>query len=68
MSKKPRQRLDTDIRKLERKGYRPEASQDLVTTLVRGLMGFLYNCPLDMLIEIRLSQRMPQLSASQFVT
>ena len=63
-----RQRLDTDIRKLERKGYRPEASQDLVTTLVRGLMGFLYNCPLDMLIEIRLSQRMPQLSASQFVT
>jgi len=30
-------------------------------------MGFLYNCPLDMLIETRLSQRMPQLSASQFV-
>jgi Flp pilus assembly protein TadD len=61
------QRLDGDIRKLQRKGFPTDASQGLVTALIRGLAGFLFNCPLDMLIETRLRERMPALSAGQFV-
>ncbi len=59
--------LDGDIRKLQRKGFPADASQGLVTALIRGLAGFLFNCPLDMLIETRLRERMPALSAIQFV-
>jgi hypothetical protein len=34
-------RLENDIRKLERKGYSAQASQDLGTALIRGLLSFL---------------------------
>jgi hypothetical protein len=61
------QRLEGDIRKLQRKGFPAGASQDLVTALIRGLAGFLFNCPLDMLIESRLRERFPALSATQLV-
>jgi tetratricopeptide (TPR) repeat protein len=61
------QRLDGDIRKLQRKGFPADASQGLVTSLIRGLAGFLFNCPLDMLIETRLRERAPALSAAQFM-
>ena len=61
------QRLDGDIRKLQRKGFPADASQGLVTALIRGLAGFLFNCPLDMLIETRLRERVPALSAAQFM-
>ncbi len=61
------QRLDGDIRKLQRKGFPAAAAQDLVTALIRGLAGFLFNCPLDLLIETRLRERLPALSAIQFV-
>ena len=61
------QRIEGDIRKLERKGYPAAASKDLGLALIRGLAGFLFNCPLDMLIETRLRERMPELSAGQFV-
>ena len=39
------QRLDGDIRKLQRKGFPADASQGLVAALIRGLAGFLFNCP-----------------------
>ena len=61
------QRLDGDIRKLQRKGFPGDASQGLVTALIRRLAGFLFNCPLDMLIETRLRERLAALSAGQFV-
>jgi tetratricopeptide (TPR) repeat protein len=61
------QRLENDIRNLQRKGFPADASQDLVTALIRGLAGFLFNCPLDMLIETRLRERMPALASTQFV-
>jgi tetratricopeptide (TPR) repeat protein len=60
-------RLESDIQRIERKGYPAQAAHDLVTALIRGLTSFLYNCPLDMLIETRLRERMPGLSAVQFV-
>jgi hypothetical protein len=59
-------RIEGDLRKLERKGYPAAASKDLALALVRGLAGFLFNCPLDMLIETRLRERLPALSAAQF--
>ena len=62
------QRLENDIRNLQRKGFPADASQGLVTALIRGLAGFLFNCPLDMLIETRLRERMPALTATQFVS
>ena len=62
------QRLDGDIRKLRQSGFAAaDASQNLVTALIRGLAGFLFNCPLDILIETRLRERMPVLAAAQFV-
>ncbi len=61
------QRLENDIQKLQRKGYPADASHGLVTALVRGLVGFLFNNPLDMLIETRLRERMPALASTQFV-
>lgn len=61
------QRLEGDIRKLQRKGFPAGASEDLAKALIRGLAGFLYNCPLDMVIETRLRERLPGLSAAQFV-
>ena len=36
--------------------------------LVQGLVNFLYNCPLDMLIESKLRKEMPALSAFQFMS
>jgi FimV-like protein len=61
------ERLNNDIHHLQRKGFPAEASQNLITSLTRGLAGFLFNCPLDMLIETRLRKRFPALSAAQFV-
>lgn len=60
------QRLQNDIRKLQRKGYPQDAATRLSRSLVVGLMNFLYNCPLDMLIETQLRERMPILHAAQF--
>jgi Flp pilus assembly protein TadD len=60
-------RIEPDLHKLERKGYPAAAAKDLALALIRGLAGFLFNCPLDMLIETRLRERMPALQAGQFV-
>lgn len=60
------QRLQNDIRKLQRKGYPPDAANRLAKSLTVGLMNFLYNCPLDMLIETQLRERLPILHAAQF--
>jgi hypothetical protein len=60
-------RLEGDLRKLQREGFPAEAAHGLATALVRGLAGFLFNCPLDMLIETRLRTRMPALASTQFV-
>lgn len=60
-------RIEADLHKLERKGYPATAAKDLALALIRGMAGFLFNCPLDMLIETRLRERMPELRAGQFV-
>jgi Flp pilus assembly protein TadD len=59
-------RMEAEVHQLGRKGYPESAAKDLALALIRGLAGFLYNCPLDMLIETRLRERIPALSAVQF--
>jgi tetratricopeptide (TPR) repeat protein len=61
------QRMEADLQKLQRKGYPADAAKGLVVALIRGLAGFLYNCPLDLLIETRLRERMPAIAATQFI-
>jgi Flp pilus assembly protein TadD len=62
------QRIQGGLRKLERRGHSERAVRDLVQMWVRGIANFLFNCPLDMVIETRLRERMPALAAAQFVS
>jgi hypothetical protein len=62
------QRIQGGLRKLERRGHSASAVRELVQLWVRGIANFLFNCPLDMVIETRLRERMPALAAAQFVS
>ncbi len=62
------QRIQGNLRKFQKRGYSEAAIQDLVKLWVRGTANFLFNCPLDMIIETRLRERMPVLAAAQFVS
>src|ERR1035437_1717746 len=55
------ERVQGDIRRIQRLGYPGDFVQGLVKSLIVGLMNFLYNCPLDMLIETDLRARVPVL-------
>jgi hypothetical protein len=59
-------RIRDDIRRIERRGSPGHSVQDLAKSLISGLASFLYNCPLDMLIERDLRESMPALRAAQF--
>jgi len=58
--------MDKEVRQMQRKGYEPEAIAQGVNQLYHGAVGFLYNCPLDMLIEQRIRGDYPQLEEVQF--
>lgn len=60
--------LRTDADKLRRSGSPPDAVERLHLSLIKGLCGFLFNCPLDMLIERHLRQTFPVLRPSQFLS
>ena len=60
-------RIQGSLGKLQKRGHSENAVHDLVRMWVRGIAGFLFNCPLDMIIETRLRERMPVLAAAQFV-
>jgi hypothetical protein len=60
------ERIQGDIRRIQRLGYPGNSVQGLMRSLFVGLMNFLYNCPLDMLIETDLRARVPVLRAAQF--
>jgi tetratricopeptide (TPR) repeat protein len=59
-------RIQGDIRRIQRLGYPDDSVHNLVKSLITGLANFLYNCPLDMLIEAELRVKMPVLHAAQF--
>jgi len=58
--------MDKEVRQMERKGYEAEAIAQGVNQLYHGAVGFLYNCPLDMLIEQRIARDFPQIAEIQF--
>jgi tetratricopeptide (TPR) repeat protein len=57
-----------DIRKWEKAGYSEQKITGLTLTLVNGLCEFLFNCPLDMLIERHLHATFKSLQPAQFLS
>jgi Flp pilus assembly protein TadD len=57
-----------DIRKWEKAGYSEQKITGLTLTLVNGLCEFLFNCPLDMLIERHLRDTFKPLQPAQFLS
>lgn len=60
--------LRADADKLRRSGTTPADIQRLHRSLIEGLCGFLFNCPLDMLIERHLHQTFPVLRSAQLLS
>lgn len=60
--------LATDVRKLEKQGYSEESITKLTLSVVAGLTGFLFNCPLDMIIERHIREKFPALRPAQFLS
>ena len=60
--------MASDIRRLEKQGYPQDSITELALKLVEGMCGFLYNCPLDLIIEHYLRERLPSLKHAQFVS
>ena len=58
--------LKADLRRLEKKGYRDDQVAGLISELVTGVNLFLFNCPIDMVIERRIWRDYPELRESQF--
>lgn len=57
-----------DLARIQRAGYSEESITQMVLSLVGGLCGFLFNCPLDMLIERHLRRSFPVLHPAQFLS
>jgi hypothetical protein len=57
-----------DIRKWEKAGYPEEKITEITLALTRGLCEFLFNCPLDMVIERHLHAAFPPLRPAQFLS
>src|SRR5438094_2544945 len=60
--------IATDIRKLEKQGYSEESITKVTLSIVAGLTGFLFNCPLDMTIERYIRKTFPSLQPAQFLS
>ncbi|HAF14827.1 MAG TPA: hypothetical protein DCK99_14255 [Blastocatellia bacterium] len=57
-----------DIRKWEKAGYPEQKITEITLTLVNGLCEFLFNCPLDMLIERHIRDTFKPLQPAQFLS
>ncbi len=57
-----------DVRKWEKAGYPEEKITEITRTLVGGLCEFLFNCPLDMLIERHIRDTFEPLRPAQFLS
>jgi len=58
--------LKADLRRLEKKGYSSDQVAGLINELITGVNLFLFNCPIDMVIEKRIWRDYPELRESQF--
>jgi len=57
-----------DIRKLEKEGFSENSITKVTLSMVAGLTGFLFNCPLDMLIERYIRSSFEPIRPAQFVS
>ena len=57
-----------DIRKLEKGGFSEDSITKVTLSMVAGLTGFLFNCPLDMLIERYIRKSFGPIRPAQFVS
>ena len=60
--------IGNDIRKLEKQGFSGESITDVTLSMVSGLTGYLFNCPLDMIIECYIWKALPDLQPAQFLS
>jgi hypothetical protein len=60
--------LGSDTRRWEKLGFDDAKIEKVSLDLIGGLCGFLYNCPLDMIIERSLHERFPLLRPAQFLS
>ena len=60
--------MSGDIGILQKAGIPEKETDDIILSLVRGLCGFLFNCPLDMLIERQIHEKFPLLQPAQFMS
>ena len=60
--------MASELRKWEKEGYSEEAITKVTLSMVGGLCGFLFNCPLDMLIERHIRNAFPVLHPAQFLS
>lgn len=60
--------FSADLKRFEKEGYTKEWANGLAKTLVDGLAGFLFNCPLDMIIERKIRSEFPALKHAQFLS
>lgn len=58
--------LKADLRRLQKKGYHDDKIAGLINELVTGVNLFLFNCPIDMVIERRIRKEYPELREAQF--
>jgi tetratricopeptide (TPR) repeat protein len=57
-----------DLRKWEKAGYSEQKITEITLTLVNGLCEFLFNCPVDMLIEHHIRDTFKPLHHAQFLS
>ncbi len=57
-----------DLRKWQKDGYSEESITKVTLSMIGGLCGFLFNCPLDMLIELHIWNAFPVLRPAQFLS
>jgi hypothetical protein len=60
--------IGKDIQRWEKAGFSEKRITEVTLTLTRGLCEFLFNCPLDMLIERHLRNHFPMLRPAQFLS
>ncbi len=60
--------MAADIRKIGKLGYPDTRIAELMVTLHNGATSFLFNCPLDMIIEARLRREMPAVADAQWLS
>jgi Tfp pilus assembly protein PilF len=57
-----------DIQKLEKEGYSEDSITEVTLSMIAGLTGFLFNCPLDMIIERYIRDTFRVLEPAQFLS